>query len=68
MPNMHLSGWIVCHNLTIPLFLFFSKIEKGLENQIISQYKFVIWMYRNIAKRKKTPSAETIKKKIGERA
>ena len=45
-----------------------AEVEKGLENQIISQYKFVIWMYRNIAKRKKTrkktPSAENIKKKL----
>ena len=32
-----------------------AEIEKGLENQIISQYKFVIWMYRNIAKKKKGP-------------
>ena len=45
-----------------------AEIDKGLENQIISQYKFVIWMYRNIAKRKKTrkktPSTENIKKKL----
>ena len=48
-----------------------AEIEKGLENQIISQ--FVIWMYRNIAKRKKirkkTPiERQEYKEKIGERA
>ena len=24
--------------------------DQGIENQIISQYKFTIWTYRNIAK------------------
>ena len=27
------------------------EIPKGIENQIVSQYKFTIWTYRNIAKR-----------------
>ena len=55
-------------NFDRELIIDMAEIEKGLENQIISQYKFVICMYRNIAKRKKTrkktPSAENIKKKL----
>ena len=42
-----------------------TEIQKGLESQIIIQYKIVIWMYRNIAKRKKKiPTAKNIKTKL----
>ena len=43
------------------------EIPKGIENQIISQYKFTIWTYRNIAKRgnkKDKIDARAIKAKL----
>ena len=58
-------------NFDRELIIDMTEIEKGLENQIISQYKFVICMYRNIAKRKKDPKKDPkrreYKEKIGER-
>ena len=40
------------------------EIAEGIENQIISQYKYILWMYRNIARYKPTPRVNTIQNKL----